>query len=294
MTAPVTRTAPVGFVGLGNLGQSMALNLIDRGWSLRVADSKPERVGPVVAAGATFAGDYGELAETPVVCFAVPDDRAIRAVLAGGMIDRLGPEHLIVVHSTTLPHQARVLAEELKRATGAGYPEVPVSGGSERARRGDLSAFIGGDDESIEAVLPVLEDEASGLFRLGPIGAASATKLANQLIAFSALAGVHEALKLTAAYGVNDDAALGAIATATGDTWVGRNLSFWDRTAQDYNAAGVPKTDRPWAKDLVEVLMTAADLGIELPVATLLAEVLPPTIEDHALLVAERARNLSG
>ncbi|QGN34274.1 NAD(P)-dependent oxidoreductase [Microlunatus sp. Gsoil 973] len=289
MTVPVTRATPVGFVGLGNLGQPMALNLIDHGWSLQVVDSKPERVEPVVAAGATAVGDVTALAETPVVCFAVPDDRGIRSVLADGLSQRLGPDHLIIVHSTTLPNRARELAAEIKRATGAAYLEVPVSGGSDRARRGELSAFIGGDDPSIEAALAVLEDEASKLFRLGPVGAGSATKLANQLIAFSALAGVHEALQLTAAFQVAEEAALDAIASATGDTWVGRNLDFWDRTALDYNAAGVPEADRPWAKDLVEVLTTAADLGIELPVATLLSEVLPPAVEDRALSIAERA-----
>lgn len=289
MTVSVTRATPVGFIGLGNLGQPMARNLLDRGWSLRVVDSKPERVEPVVAAGATAVDNLADLAEAPVICFAVPDDRAIREILAGGLSARLGPGHVIVVHSTTLPHRARELAAEIKAETGARYLDVPVSGGSDRAGRGDLSAFIGGDDESIEVVLPLLEDQASRLFRLGPVGAGSATKLANQLIAFSALAGVHEALQLTAGYEVDDDEALGAIATATGDTWVGRNLSFWDRTVLDYNAAGVPKADRPWAKDLVEVLSTAEDLGIELPVARLLAEVLPPTVEDHALSVADKA-----
>jgi 3-hydroxyisobutyrate dehydrogenase-like beta-hydroxyacid dehydrogenase len=289
MTVPVTRATPVGFVGLGNLGQPMALNLVERGWPLRVSDTKPERVEPVVAAGATAADDHAALAESTVICFAVPDDQAIESVLEDGLSDRLGPEHLIIVHSTTLPRRARELAAEIERETGAHYLEVPVSGGSDRARRGDLSAFLGGDDTAIDAALPVLEDEASKLFRLGPVGAGSATKLANQLIAFSALAGVHEALRLTTAYQVDEDQALGAIATATGDTWVGRNLAFWDRTAQDYNAAGVPKSDRPWAKDLAEVLMTAADLGLDLPVATLLAEVLPPAVERRALSVADKA-----
>lgn len=281
MAVSLARTAPIGFVGLGNLGRPMALNLVDRGWSLHVTDPKPSRSGPVLAAGAIAVGP-AELAECRVICFAVPDDTAIRSVLADGLQERLTADHVLVVHSTTLPEQAKELAAAITAATGARYLEVPVSGGSDRARTGDLTALVGGDEDALQSAGDLLADEASQLFRLGDVGSASAAKLANQLIAFSALCGVHEALRLTQAYGIADDDVLAAIATATGDTWVGRNFAFWDRTALDYNRANVPVTDRPWSKDLREVLITAGDRGLDLPLARLLSELLPATVEEHA------------
>jgi 3-hydroxyisobutyrate dehydrogenase-like beta-hydroxyacid dehydrogenase len=287
MTA-LTRTDPVGLIGLGNLGQPMALNLLERGWTLRVADAKSERVDPVVEAGATIARAE-DLAECPVICFVVPDEKAIRAVLSSGLQDRLTADHILVVHSTTLPERAKELAASVAAAVGTRYLEVPVSGGSERARNGELTAFVGGDEADVDRIRPLLQDEAGQIFTLGGIGTASVTKLANQLIAFSALAGVHEALRLTASYGVDDEQVLAAIATATGDTWVGRNFAFWDRTALDYNRAGVPLTDRPWSKDLVEVLDTARDHDLDLPLAALLSKVLPPAVEEHAKAYAARA-----
>jgi 3-hydroxyisobutyrate dehydrogenase-like beta-hydroxyacid dehydrogenase len=265
----------------------MALNLIDRGWTLRVADAKPERVNPVVEAGASVA-KADDLAACPVICFVVPDEKAIRAVLSSGLQDRLTADHVLVVHSTTLPEQAKELAASIAATIGARYLDVPVSGGSERARSGELTAFVGGDEADVDRIRPLLQDEASQIFTLGAIGSASVTKLANQLIAFSALAGVHEALRLTGAYGIDDEQVLAAIATATGDTWVGRNFAFWDRTALEYNRAGVALTDRPWSKDLVEVLATARDHHLDLPFAALLSDVLPPAVEEHAKAYAAR------
>jgi 3-hydroxyisobutyrate dehydrogenase-like beta-hydroxyacid dehydrogenase len=99
---------------------------------------------------------------------------------------------------------------------------------------------------------------------------------------FSALAGLHEALALTSENGVADAAALAAFAVGTADTWVGRNWGFFDGIAADYSSAGVPLADRPWSKDLGEVLDAARASGLYLPFASLLAQTIAPTIETHA------------
>lgn len=277
----MTREASVAFAGLGNLGQAMSLNLVDKGWNLKVMDRSERRVEPLVDAGAQPVG-ASDLADADVICFAVPDDAAIYEILGDGLMERLTPEHTIVVHSTILPGHARRLAADLKARSGARYLDVPVSGGSERARRGELTLLVGGDDEDVAEVRPILDDQAHDLFRVGPVGAGAAAKLANQLIMFSALAGVHEALRLTRASGVADATVLEAVATGTGDTWVGRNWGFFDRVAADYNDAGVAITDRPWSKDLWEVVGAGRDAGLSMPLAGLLAQIVAPLIEDNA------------
>lgn len=277
----VTRETCVAFAGLGNLGQAMSLNLVDRGWNLKVTDRSDTRVSPLAAAGAEPVAP-ADLAAAEVICFAVPDDTAIYQILRDGLMERLTPAHTIVVHSTILPDRARRLAAHLEEQCGARYLDVPVSGGAERARRGELTLLVGGDDRDIAAVQPLLDDQAQDLFRLGPVGAGAAAKLANQLVMFSSLAGVHEALRLTRASGVADAAVLDAIATGTGDTWVGRNWGFFDRVATDYNEAGVPIADRPWSKDLWEVVSAGRDAQLSLPLAGLLAQLVAPLIEDNA------------
>lgn len=271
----------VGFVGLGNLGQPMAMNLLERGCQLKVVDRDPARLDAPLEAGAE-AVDTEALAEAPVICFAVPDEVTIRTVLEAGLLDRLTPEHVLLVHSTVLPASARELADWIEARSGAHYLDVPVSGGAERARRGKLALFVGGDESDVTKVRPVLDSLGENLFHLGPIGAGSAAKLANQLIMFSALAGVHEALRLTASMGLSDAKVLEAVASGTGDTWVGRNWGFFDRTAADYDRAGVPLEDRPWTKDLWEIVASARHEGVSLPVAGLLSQTLAAVIEGHA------------
>lgn len=277
----MTRDPLIGFAGLGNLGHAMSLNLIDKGWALKVLDRRSERVKLLTDSGAEEVGPSG-LADADVICFAVPDAAAIRAILADGLIERLTPRHTILVHSTILPDHARELAARIEGENGARYLDVPVSGGAERARRGKLTLLIGGEIQDITIAKPVLDDLGTSSFHLGPVGAGSATKLANQLIMFAALAGVHEALQITRAAGVGDMAALEAIETGTGDTWVGRNWGFFDRVVADYNSAGVAVTDRPWSKDLSELVSAGRDAGLSLPVAELLAHTLADVVEIHA------------
>jgi 3-hydroxyisobutyrate dehydrogenase len=142
--------------------------------------------------------------------------------------------------------------------------------------------MLGGADDDIADVRPLLDDLAGDIFHLGPVGAGAATKLANQLIMFATLEGVHEALGITRANGVSDDAVLKAVATGTGDTWVGRNWGFFDKVASAYNEADVPVSDRPWSKDLWEVVSAGRDAEISIPLAGLLAQIMSTVIEDHA------------
>lgn len=285
---------PVGLVGLGNLGRAIGLNLLDRGWALRVLDRSADRQQFLVDAGATAAA-ASELVSCPTICFVVPDETAIWQVLqtaepsgSAPLLAGLGDQHIVVVISTILPGASRELAAAV-RDSGARYVEAPVTGGPERAARGELGVFLAGASDHIESALPLLRAIGTEHHVLGDVGAASAAKLANQLIMLSALGGIHEALRLTRRHGVADDQLLAALTSGTADTWVGRNWGFFDRVARDYNEAGVPLDQRPWTKDLREVLAVAGELGEPAPLAQLLSTTVAEQIERHALETAAEA-----
>jgi 3-hydroxyisobutyrate dehydrogenase len=268
----------VALVGLGNLGRAIALRLLEDGWDVSVLDRDHGRAEEVARQGARVV-DAAELARSRFICFAVPDDLAIRAVLDDGLREGLTAEHTIVVHSTVLPERAKELAQLIGDAA---YLDVPVSGGAERARSGDLTLFVGGDEEAIAGADRLLGDLGDQRFVLGGVGTASATKLAHQLILFASLAGVHEALRLTAGYGVADEEVLEAVNTGLANTWAGRNWGFFDRLTTEYERAGVPRSQRPYQKDLLEVVDAARSADIDVPLACLLSESLPSVIEQHA------------
>ncbi|SDT35544.1 NAD(P)-dependent oxidoreductase [Microlunatus soli] len=287
-----TPDATVGLVGAGNLGRAIGLNLLDRGWAVRTLDRSDERQRFLVDAGAT-AATGPDLIDCRTICFVVPDDRAIREVLESAttsppLADGLGAQHTVVVISTILPRAGQELSAVIKR-TGAGYVEAPVTGGPDRARTGELSVYLAGTPDDLDAAAPFLQAIGTEHHRLGDVGAAAATKLANQLIMFAALGGIQEALRLTRRHGVSEDDLLSALTGGTADTWVGRNWGFFDRIARDYNAAGVPVDQRPWSKDLREVLDVADELGESTPLARLLSETVADQIEQHALATDDKA-----
>jgi 3-hydroxyisobutyrate dehydrogenase-like beta-hydroxyacid dehydrogenase len=273
----------VAFIGIGNLGENMVLNLLDRGWDVSVLDRTAERVEGVTAAGATKAEDLSELKDHDIICLAVPDDDAVIQLALGpsGLVHQLQPHQSLIVHSTILPATAQSLGEQFE-AAGVGFLDAPVSGGAARARRGELTLMVGATAPALSAVKELVNDVASEVIHLGLPGAGAATKLANQLMMFSALAGAHEALALATAYGVDETDVLRALSTSTGDTWVGRNWGFFDGVAADYNRLGTPLRDRPWSKDLSEVVTAARSAEISVPFAALLAQTLPRLVEEHA------------
>jgi 3-hydroxyisobutyrate dehydrogenase len=272
----------VGFVGLGNIGQPMTRALLRAGLHVAVLDTAPEKAEPCVAEGARAVTRPDDLADCAVVALAVPDDDAVEEVLSeSGLLTALASDAIVIVHSTILPATARRLAG-VAGERGIGLLDAPVSGGAERALAGELTVMVGGDAAVVERARPLLDAVGSDVRHVGPSGAGSAVKLANQLMMLSALAGAHEALDLARAYDVDDRVVLDAVATSTGDSWVARNWGFFDDVARAYDEGGTPVRERPWSKDLWDVVAAARAADVAVPVAGLLAQLLAARVEDHA------------
>jgi 3-hydroxyisobutyrate dehydrogenase len=270
----------VGLAGLGNLGLPLATTLARAGWDLAVLDSVPERAEPVVALGAKAVPDVRGLADRDVLMLAVPDDAAVEQVLDGYLACG-SPGRAVVVHSTVLPQTAKRLAD-VAAGQGVELVDAPVSGGAERAASGTLTVMAGGEAAAVERLRPLLDAVGDPVLHVGPVGAGAAAKLANQLTMFANLAGVYEAIDFAAAHGVATDALLAALETSLGDSWVARNLDFWDRTAAAYDRSGTPVSARPWSKDLAEVVQAARAADVPVPLAGWLAQTMAARVEAHA------------
>ena len=279
----VDRKDLIGFIGLGNLGQSMALRLLATGWSVAVADQNSGRVDACIQHGAIGPDPERGLADCSVVGIAVPDDEAVTSLCLGegGLFNVLAKESTIIIHSTVLPETAKSLASQAA-SHGLALLDAPVSGGARAAMEGKLTLMVGGDPSDLDKVRPLLDDLAGVVLHAGPVGAGEATKLANQLMMFAALAGVHEALDLAAAYGVDEKLVLQAVGSSTGDSWVARNWGFFDEVAAAYNQNETPIKYRPWSKDLWDVVAAARTGDVSLPFAGLLAQSLADRVENHS------------
>lgn len=274
----------VGFIGLGNIGMPMARRLVTAGFDVIALDRDPARAAELADAGGTAASTEAELTDCTVVCIAVPDDPTIEAVLEeSGLLTGLPEGAAVLLHSTILPPTAQRLAE-VAEDRGITILDAPVSGGAARAESGELTLMVGGrPGKEAQAVL----DGLGTTVACGPVGAGAAVKLANQLSMLAALAALHEGLGLARHYGVEDQTVLDVLQSSTGASWSADNWGFFDDLATTYDEAGVTVRYRPWSKDLWDVVATARDADLPVPVAGLLAQLMPELVEDHARRVRE-------
>ena len=200
-----TPRTPVGFVGLGVMGEPMALNLAGAGTPLLVWNRTPARTRSLEAAGASVAADVADVfAGSEVVILMLADDAAIDAV-----VDRNGPEFAarvrgrIVVHmGTTAPAYSRALEADV-RAAGGRYVEAPVSGSRVPAQNGSLVALLAGDDEAVEVVRPLLAPMCRATLDCGPVPNGLLMKLAVNVFLITQITGLAESFHFARRHGID-------------------------------------------------------------------------------------------
>ncbi|MBB6099694.1 3-hydroxyisobutyrate dehydrogenase [Deinobacterium chartae] len=186
----------VGFIGLGVMGQPMALNLIRAGTPLIVWNRSPERCEPLRAAGATVATAPGEVfARAQTVLLMLQDGEATDAVLGRGT-PAFGTQvrgRTIVQMGTTSPDYSRGLEAEL-RAAGGHYVEAPVSGSRKPAEAGLLVGMLAGESAAVEAVRGLLGPMCHETVVCGAVPSALLMKLAVNLFLITTVTGLAEAV----------------------------------------------------------------------------------------------------
>ncbi|CAM5708692.1 NAD(P)-dependent oxidoreductase [Streptomyces griseorubiginosus] len=197
--------AYVGFVGLGVMGQPMALNLARAGTPLVVWNRSPARCAPLRAAGAEVAASAAEVFERAGTVFLMlADETAVDAVLGRGT-----PDFPVRVSGRTVVHMGTTSAEysaglqDDVRAAGGRYVEAPVSGSRVPAERGELVAMLAGDDDAVAAVRPLLSPMCREAFDCGPVPDALLTKFSVNLFLITLVTGLTEAFHFAARQGLD-------------------------------------------------------------------------------------------
>ncbi|SSW62625.1 2-hydroxy-3-oxopropionate reductase [Achromobacter agilis] len=200
----------IGFCGIGRMGEPMTTRLLAAGHNVTAWNRSHAKLGPLAAAGAVARETPRALGEcVDIVLLCLGDGKAVEDVVFGehGLAHSAPPPRYLVDHSTLSPALTRSLARRWAEATGGVWIDAPVSGGTDGAAAGKLAIMAGGPADAIESVTPVLRAFASRVTRMGDTGAGQTTKLANQAIVATTLAGLAEAFVLAKRSGI-DTAAL--------------------------------------------------------------------------------------
>jgi 3-hydroxyisobutyrate dehydrogenase len=261
----------VGFIGLGTMGAAMAGHVARAGYPLTVWNRTPGRAATLVAAGAREAESPAALAAvSDVIVVCVSDSPDVEQVLFGqaGVAEGVRDGCLVVDCSTVAPTTARVAGERLA-GRRVGFVDAPVSGGSEGAQKATLTIFCGGEAAHVERARPVLATMGRTITHVGPVGAGQAVKAVNQVILAGTYLGVAEGIVLALKAGLDVVQVVEALGGGAAQSWVLANRS--GRMIDNEYPLGFKVALH--LKDLGIALNMARELGADLPVTALCAEI---------------------
>jgi 3-hydroxyisobutyrate dehydrogenase-like beta-hydroxyacid dehydrogenase len=272
----------IGFVGLGNMGQPMAANLLKAGHSVRVWNRSPGRAAALAAQGATSVSRPEEVAEAgALVISSLSNDRVLEEVVGANhaLLRRLGPGGIHLSTSTVAPETSRRLAEGHEHY-GVTYLAAPVLGRPDAAAAAKLWIFLSGPAEAKERAQPVLRALGQGVFDLGEDpGAANVVKLAYNFLLASAIEAMAEAFTLAEKNGVERRRLADLLVQTVFDCPVYRN--YGKHIAEQRYQPALFKLSLG-LKDVSLVLRTAASSKVPMPLAGLL--------HDHLLAAEAKGR----
>lgn len=267
----------IGFIGLGNIGKPMALQLLKLGEAVHVYDVAAAPLADLAAAGAVAEASPGSLAERcRHVGLCVRDDRDVEALLYGdeGLFAKLPRDSIIAVHSTVTQAGLLRWADEAARRE-LHLVDAPISGGASGAAAGTLATMVGASPAILERCRPVFAAFSKTIVHAGNTGTGIALKLCNNLMTYAAFSAMHEAAALAAAGGLALDALIqvgrsNGVVTPQMEAFIGGRTQ-----AQAGGAEVVRRAFGPFAalaqKDLAAALDSGEALQLQLPVTRCVA-----------------------
>ncbi len=267
----------IGLIGLGIMGKPMAFNMLKNGADLLVSDLDKAAVNEAVSRGAQEA-DYAAIGrQCEIIITMLPNGAIVQDVLFGkdGVAGTIRPGTLVCDMSSVTATESKTCYEKLK-ALGCGFVDAPVSGGEPGAVAGSLAIMCGGDEADFRRMEPVFAMVGSSWILVGPSGSGSVAKLANQIIVNLNIAAVSEALVLAAKAGVDPMRVYKAIRGGlAGSAVLDAKAPMMCR--RDFRPGGKISINH---KDIKNVLATAHDIDVPLPLTATLFEI-QQTLKAH-------------
>ena len=279
----------IGFIGLGIMGKPMARNLLKAGYELTLHNRSRGSVDELAAEGAAVAWSGREVAQrSDVVITMLPDSPDSELVIMGegGILEGTEAGCTIIDMSSIAP----LVSQKIARAAtekGIDMLDAPVSGGEPGAIAGTLAIMVGGNQDTFERCLPILNVMGRSVVRVGDVGAGNVVKLANQIMVAANIEAIGEAFSLSQKAGIDPELVFGAIRAglAGSNALEAKAPMIMDR---NFNPGFRIRLHQ---KDLQNALLTGKDLGVPLPVTSLVQQMLGALMNrdmaecDHSAIV---------
>ncbi|MFC1864671.1 NAD(P)-dependent oxidoreductase [Chloroflexota bacterium] len=259
----------VGFVGLGNMGEPMATNLLKAGFELTVNDVRTELKEKMLELGASWADTAKQVAQaSEVFITSLPKPSDVEEVALGeeGLLAGASESDIFLDMSTNFPATIKKIAEKAK-AKGVTMLDAPVSGGVRGAKRGTLTIMVGGDESSFKKCQKILEVLGEHIYFVGGLGAGTVAKLVNNLLALANIAIAAEGMVLGVKAGVDPMRLFEVIDASTGTSFAFKglfpNIIFKGRFEPPTFSIGLASKDLQLAVDYAKEMNLPMSLGSE-------------------------------
>ena len=219
----------IAFIGLGNMGGSMAQNLLKSGHQVFGYDLSAVALQHFAEAGGVVCDSPQAAAkQADIVVSMLPAAKHVREVYLGehGILEVLQAGSLCIDSSTIDPQTIQEVAAAAQ-ARQIRVCDAPVSGGTLGAKDGSLTFMVGADVETFEAVKPVLSCMGKNLVHCGDVGTGQVAKICNNLILGISMTAVAEGMALGAKLGIDPQALAGVINSSTGRCWSSEIYNPW-------------------------------------------------------------------
>jgi len=213
--------ANVAFIGLGNMGGPMAVNLVEAGHDVTVFDLSQAALDELQEAGASVAASAAEAAAgVDYVISMLPAGKHVAGTYLGdnGLLAQLGDSTTVLDCSTIDAATARKVGEAAAEL-GIGFMDSPVSGGVAAAAAGTLAFMCGGSAETFEKARLILQDMGKNIFHAGPAGAGQVAKGCNNMLLAIHMIGTCEALEMGARNGLDPKVLSEIMLASSGRNW---------------------------------------------------------------------------
>jgi len=212
----------IGFIGLGNVGSLIALNLLKTNYKLFIYDLNKNKGKKLIKKGAIWKNSVKEIVNNvSIIITCLPSPKSVKSVIESknGFLKNVNKKHLWIEMSTTDEHEMKRLSK-LIESKGAKVIEAPISGGQHKAKSGNVSIFVGGKYENFKRALPILRKIGYRIIHCGKIGNASTLKVVTNYLASMNLVALGEALMVCKKYGIDLSKSYKGIKISSGNSFV--------------------------------------------------------------------------
>ncbi len=260
----------IGFIGLGAMGLPMVMNLIQAGFNVKVYNRTLKESLYRELADTKYCSSPEEVSiGVDILLICVSNDYATDNVLFGsnGAYKSLEKGSIVVDLSTISPGKARDNSTRLSKID-VNYFDAPVTGGTEGAKSGSLSILLGGKEELLEKIYPILKHLGSSIAYFGGVGKGQEVKAINQILISGIFGSLAEAIVLGEKLNLPMKDVINALSNGAASSWVLKNRSIG--MINDHYPLGFKLELHH--KDLMIALNCAEMEGIDLPIARKIKE----------------------